>query len=81
MPQHQPTTDWTVTLAPGTDAQAAVQRLRSAGLQVQDVLAEIGVVTGRATAAQAQRLRGLPGVDDVSGMPGADVGPPDAELS
>jgi len=81
MTQADAHSDWTVTLAPGTDAQAAAKRLRSAGLQVQDVLAEIGVVTGRATAAQAKRLRSLPGVADVAGTPGADVGPPDAELS
>ena len=83
MPSEQPNTpsDWTVTLSPGTDVQAAAQRLRSAGLQIEHVLAEIGVVTGRATPAQAQRLRGLPGVDDVSGTTGADVGPPDSDLS
>ena len=80
MAQPDTTRDWVVTLHPGTEPHAAAQRLRQAGLQVQDVLDVIGVITGRATASQAQRCRGLPGVADVAATPAADVGPPDAEL-
>jgi hypothetical protein len=74
-------TDWVVTLQPGTATAEAASRLRAAGLQVQDVLEAIGVVTGRATAAAAAKLRAMPGVADVSPTPSADVGPPDAPVS
>lgn len=76
-----PKTDWVVTLAPGTAAKTAAARLRAAGLEVQEVMEMIGVVSGRATPAVAERLRALPGVADVSPTPGADVGPPDAPVS
>ena len=81
MPKQDALTDLAITLKPGTDAQAAAARLRQAGLQSVEVLDAIGVVTGRADAATAKRLRGLPGVADVASTPSADVGPPDAPIS
>ncbi len=55
--------------------------LRAAGLDVDQVLESIGSVTGFAHPKNAARLRGVPGVVDVSPDHPADIGPPGALIS
>lgn len=74
-------TEWVVTLAPETSVRAAKTALTKAGLRIDQVLSEIGVVTGRGTAALGQSLRGIPGVVDVAEQPAIDIGPPDTPIS
>ena len=74
-------TDWAVTLVAQADARHSAAALKRAGAEVVDVLAEIGVINVRATAAVAAGLRRLKDVDDVSPVPSADIGPPDTPIS
>jgi len=56
--------------------------LKKAGLSVNQVLSEIGCITGVGDKAVADKLRKIPGVADVSPEgPPANVGPPDAPVS
>lgn len=73
--------EWIVTLAPGSAPAAVARALRQAGFQVEQVLDEIGCITGRASAAVADAARRVPGVDDVAGSGPVDIGPPGAEPS
>ncbi len=73
--------EWIVTLAPGSTPAAVARALRQAGFQVEQVLGEIGCITGRASAAVAEAARRVPGVDDVAGSGPVDIGPPGADPS
>ena len=53
--------------------------LREAGLEVDEALEGLGIVTGRAAPDAVERMNHLPGVT-VEPEGGADVGPPDAPL-
>jgi hypothetical protein len=72
---------WIVTLASGSAPAVVARALRQAGFQVEQVLDEIGCVTGRASAAVADAVRRVPAVADVAGSGPVDVGPPGAEPS
>jgi hypothetical protein len=72
--------EWVVTLAPGTPPARARDALAKAGLQIDQVLEEIGVITGRGAAGIGGALREVKGVADVAEQPGIDIGPPDAPV-
>ena len=55
--------------------------LRKAGLQVDQVLENIGSVTGSAETGTVKRLRSIPGVADVSPDHPVNIGPPGAPVS
>ena len=55
--------------------------LRTAGLEVDQVLESAGSVTGSAHPDTAERLRSIPGVADVSPDHPIDIGPPGAPIS
>ena len=67
---------WIVTLAPGQPAAGIARELARAGLTVEQVLDEIGIVTGRGSADLAPSLRAIAGVADVSPGSDIDIGPP-----
>ncbi len=67
---------WVVTLAPGCDVAAARRGLTEAGFEVQSVMDAIGVITGAASDAAADRARGVEGVADVAEDQAIDIGPP-----
>ena len=73
--------EWIVTLAPGSAPAAVARALRQAGFRVEQVLGEVGCITGRASAAVADAARRVPGVADVAGSGPVDIGPPGAEPS
>jgi hypothetical protein len=66
---------WTVTTS-GQPLDDIAHKLSAAGFSVDQVLTEIGCVTGTADAQVAERLRSIPGVIDVSEEVAFDVGPP-----
>lgn len=72
-PDHR---KWIVT----TDGKRPVREIASdliaAEMDVDQLLEELGVVTGSATDAAAAKLRGVAGVVDVSLDTPVDVGPP-----
>jgi hypothetical protein len=75
------TQKWIVTTAGDRPLQDVARQLRQAGLAVEEVLDEIGCITGSASAEVAERLRAIPGVADVSPEHRIDIGPPDAPVT
>lgn len=71
---------WIVTLADGAAAADARRQLAEAGFDVDQVLEEIGVVTGRSGDDIAEKLRQLDSVADVAPEGEVDIGPPDSDL-
>ena len=70
---------WVVTLSNERPAGDIRKALEAAGFEVDQVMDEIGVVTGRSDEAAAKKLRDLPGVADVAGDHAIDIGPPDSD--
>ena len=71
--------EWIVTLAPDAAPAAVARALRQAGFHVEQVMDEIGCITGRASVAVADAARRVPGVADVAGSGPVDIGPPGAD--
>lgn len=67
---------WIITTDGSRPMHELARDLAAAGLEAGHVLEDIGVITGSATEAAAGRLRGVPGVLDVSPDQPVDVGPP-----
>lgn len=55
--------------------------LKAAGVEVEQILETIGVVTGTAHARNVARLRRIRGVTDVSPGHDVDIGPPGSPVS
>jgi hypothetical protein len=70
-----------VTLTGDRPIHEVAADLKAAGLTVDQVLKDIGSVTGSADPGAIERLRKVPGVADVSDDHGVDIGPPDASIS
>lgn len=75
-----PSRRWIVTLTEGAGAAEIRSRLSKAGFDVDQVLDEIGVVTGSGDEDVAEKLRGLEEVEDVSPEGEIGVGPPDSDI-
>jgi hypothetical protein len=58
-----------------------VVALRKAGLELEEVMDAIGIVTGHCASSKAAGLRKVVGVSDVTADGPVGVGPPDAEIS
>lgn len=71
---------WIVTLTDGAKAGEVRLRLSAAGFDVEQVLEEIGVVTGRGDESVAEQLRQLSDVEDVSPEGEIGVAPPDSDI-
>ena len=72
---------WIVTLADGAAMADARRRLADAGFDVDQVLEEIGVVTGSGDDDVAAKLRAIEAVEDVAPEGKVDIGPPDSDPS
>jgi hypothetical protein len=72
---------WIVTVSDSRPVADVAKDLSAAGLAVEQVLAEIGSISGRGSAAVAAALRGIPGVVDVAPDTGVDIGPPGSDHS
>jgi hypothetical protein len=74
----------TVTIAIADDhlkqLSEVVSRLRAAGLEVQQVMAEIGVVTGTCDSSQVAGLSNVAGVESVEGDRTIRLAPPDSPI-
>jgi hypothetical protein len=69
---------WTVTTSTfGQSLEQVADKLRAAGFSVDQVLTEVGVITGTADAKAVERIRAHPDVTDVSEEVVFDVGPPE----
>lgn len=57
-----------------------VDRLRAAGMQVDQVLRPVGVITGSITESQRASINAIPGVVAVEDDTSHQLPPPDAEV-
>jgi len=73
---------WVVTMSGDRSLSEVEQDLTGAGFVVDQVLNEIGIITGTASEDVADDLRAISGVADVSPEPPPiNIGPPDAPVS
>jgi hypothetical protein len=70
--------DWVVTTSGERPLEDVAEDLKKSGLNVGEILHEIGMITGQGRDDIAEKLRKVKGVTDVSANAGADVGPPDS---
>jgi hypothetical protein len=70
-----------ITLSGDRPVHEVARDLKAKGVEVDQVLDAIGVVTGSAAAASISRLKQVPGVKDVSADHPVDIGPPGAPIS
>ena len=71
---------WVVTTSQDRAIDDVTKDLEDAGFNVEQVLGEIGSITGGAAEDVVQRVRSIPGVIDVSPDAPIDIGPPDSDL-
>jgi hypothetical protein len=69
---------WIITTSGERSTKDVAKDLKAKGFAVDQVLDEIGAITGAADDAVVAKLRGIDGVSDVSPDGAIDIGPPDA---
>lgn len=74
-------TTWIVTTSDQRPISDIARDLTRAGFTTDQVLSDIGSITGSAAPGIAAKLRAIAGVIDVSPDTAIDIGPPDAPLS
>ena len=71
---------WIVTTSGKGSLSDVKKKLTESGFAVDQVLEEIGVITGTSSDDNVERLRKVEGVSDVSADEKVDIGPPDAPI-
>ena len=74
------TRKWIVTTSPEQISDVK-KKLTEAGFSVDQVLGEIGSITGSASDDVIEKLRKVDGVADVSPDHPIDIGPPDSPVT
>jgi hypothetical protein len=69
---------YVVTVSGDRPVHEVARDLKASGLEVDQVMDAIGVVTGSAESAKLAKLRKVKGVTDVSADQAVDIGPPGA---
>ena len=72
---------WVVTTSGNQPLSDVRKNLIESGFTVDQVLGEIGLITGAAEDDVADRVRNIPGVVDISPEARIDIGPPDAPIT
>jgi hypothetical protein len=72
--------DVVVSVADGEPLSEVVARLEAAGLEVEQTLADLRIVTGSVERSQAPFLTTVPGVQAVEEARDVVIAPPDAPL-
>lgn len=72
---------WIVTTSGERPAKDVAKDLKEKGFTVDQVLDEIGAITGAADESVVSKLRAIRGVADVSPEGDIDIGPPDAPVT
>lgn len=72
---------WVVTTSNTNDLKKITKELAHSGFSIDQVLTEIGCVTGTASDEVAKKIRTIRGVTDVSPESNIDIGPPDADIT
>ena len=68
--------DWVVTTSGDRPVNEVAKDLRQSGFAVDQVLEEIGIITGAASEDVVKKARAIRGVADVSRDEPIDIGPP-----
>jgi hypothetical protein len=71
--------EWVVTVSGDRPIGTIAKELGAAGLTKQQVLKEIGSITGAASDKDVAKLRKVRGVADVSPTAPVDIGPPGSD--
>lgn len=71
---------WIVTTSGDKSLSDVKKKLTDAGFNVEQVMNEIGCITGTGSEAVAKRLRSVPGVTDVSPDEQVHIAPPDSPI-
>ena len=69
---------WTVTTSGDRPLSEVAKDLRKGGFKVDELLTEIGCITGEAEDEAVKKARKVKGVTDVSANPTIDIGPPNS---
>jgi hypothetical protein len=69
-----------ITVTVSGDPDAVAQQLRAAGMNVEQVLSQVGVITGSVAAGQQASLGDLPDVVSVEREHSFQLPSPDAEI-
>jgi hypothetical protein len=72
---------WVVTISGGRPIGEVAKDLTKSGFNVDNVLDQIGSITGHASDDVIHHLRAVPGVADVSPDHPIDIGPPGAPVT
>ena len=73
---------WLITLSGERPINALKNEIAALGFKVEQVLTEIGCITGSCSEAIAKKIRKLNGIADVSQDAGEfSIGPPDAPVT
>jgi hypothetical protein len=72
---------WVVTTSGDQSLSDIQKQLVAGGFKVDQVLTEIGVITGAAEDDVVDKVRKFAGVSDVSPDLPVDIGPPDSSVS
>ena len=70
---------WIVTTSGDRPLNDVARDIEAAGFVIDEVLDQIGIITGSATDSVAEAMRDIPGVADVSLDVPVDLGPPDSD--
>ena len=70
---------WVVTTSGDRPLNDVARDIEAAGFAIDQVLDQIGIITGSATDSVAEAVRAIPGVADVSLDEPIDIGLPDRE--
>jgi hypothetical protein len=81
MKKKQQSKAFVITVSGDRRIHDVARDLTTTGFQVDQVLDEIGVVTGSAPPTSIAKLRKVRGVKDVSADHPVDIGPPGAPVS
>ncbi len=71
---------WIVTASGKKKLSDVKDKLTESGFSVDQVLDDIGVITGTSSDDDVERVRKIDGVADVSPDEQVDIGPPDAPI-
>jgi hypothetical protein len=72
--------DERITVTVSGDPDTVAEKLRAAGMNVEQVLSEVGVITGSVAAGRQASLADLPDVVSVEPEHSFQLPPPDAEI-
>jgi len=75
------TKKWIVTVSDPRSLAEISRDLTKNGFKVDQVMDEIGCITGSASGDVVKKARTIPGVSDISPEEGIDIGPPGSETT